>query len=171
MKVEFLTQSFISFKMLLRGIVLISFISLIPKFGFSQEGQIFYIPIEIRGTFNFYQENGKTTLKKLFPESKNSENHSVKFKLSGGGFALGRDYLVEFRSLSGEGTFDPFFFGSNSDDIATATGMSEINQQSIFYSPQPDSFFTYGFGISSYKFIFALVDQEELLKSYAFRAL
>ena len=132
---------------------------MISKIGFSKEGQIFYIPIEIRETFNFHQENGKTTLKKIFPESKDSEKHSIYLKLSGGGFALGKENLVEFRSLSGERTFDTFFFGSNydpksEDDIATATGKSEITQQSFFYSPRPDSFFTYGFGVSSYKFTF-----------------
>ena len=66
MKVGLLIQSFVSTKLFLRVLIFISFISMFTKIGFSQEGQIIYIPIEIRGSFNFYRK-WENDIEKIIP--------------------------------------------------------------------------------------------------------
>ena len=78
--------------------------------------------------------------------------------MTGVGLGLGKDYLVEFRILSGSGKTDPFFFGTSESileaELYSANGQFRINKQVIYYSPNPDETWTYGFGISQSEFEF-----------------
>ena len=51
-----------------------------------------------------------TSLKLIFPDSKKTEATMVNWGLLGAGVGLGKDYFVEFRTYSGSGKTDKFYF-------------------------------------------------------------
>ena len=72
---------------------------------------------------------------------------------------MGKNYLVELRSLSGSGKADEFYFGTTADpktasDIETANGNFKVSKQVLYYSPNPDSTWPYGFAVYQWSFIF-----------------
>ena len=75
---------------------------------------------------------------------------------------------MELRSLSGSGKSDEFYFGTTSDpktasDIETANGNFKVSKQVLYYSPNPDSTWPYGFGVSQWSFIFESTAGEQKL--------
>ena len=59
--------------------------------------------------------------------------------MTGAGLGLGKNYLVELRTLSGSGKSDEFYFGTTSDpkvasDIETANGNLELKTGSLLFT-------------------------------------
>ncbi len=59
---------------------------------------------QIRASFQIFYEMGSSNLKLLFPTIKEGETKKVSWTMTGGGLGLGKNYLVELRSLSGNGS-------------------------------------------------------------------
>ena len=123
---------------------------------------------QIRASFQIFYEMGSSNLKLLFPTIKEGETKKVSWTMTGGGLGLGKNYLVELRSLSGSGKADEFYFGTTADpktssDIETANGNFKVSKQVLYYSPNPDSTWPYGFGVSQWSFIFESTAGEQKL--------
>ena len=123
---------------------------------------------QVRASFQIFYEMGSSNLKLLFPTIKEGESKTVSWTMTGGGLGLGKNYLVELRSLSGSGKADEFYFGTTADpktasDIETANGNFKVSKQVLYYSPNPDSTWPYGFGVSQWNFVFESTAGEQKL--------
>ena len=99
----------------------------------------------IRPSVQVYYELGLTSLKLLFSDSKKTEATMVNWGLLGVGVGLGKEYFVEFRTYSGSGKTDKFYFVDDSYDgfnTNTAYGNFELTKNVIYYSPNPDDQWT-----------------------------
>ena len=116
----------------------------------------------VRASFQIFYEIGSSNLKLLFPKMKDGGSKNVTWSLIGFGLGLGENYLVEFRSFSGSGKTDEFYFGSDSF-IETANGNFKLSKQEIYYSPDPDSKWPYGIGATQWNFLFESTAGEQKL--------
>ncbi len=123
----------------------------------------------VRASIQIFYEIGYSNLKLLFPKIKEGGGKKVTWSLIGVGIGLGKNYLVEFRSFSGSGKADEFYFGTTSvvttdpSDIETANGNFKLSKQVIYYSPDPDSKWPYGFGVAQWSFVFESTAGEQNL--------
>ena len=120
----------------------------------------------IRPSVQVYYELGLTSLKLIFPDSKKTEATMVNWGLLGAGVGLGKDYFVEFRTYSGSGKTDKFYFVDDSYhgfNTNTAYGNFELTKNVVYYSPNPDDKWTMGFGISQLNFTFDTSQGEKKL--------
>ena len=123
----------------------------------------------VRASIQIFYEIGYSNLKLLFPKIKEGGGKKVTWSLIGVGIGLGKNYLVEFRSFSGSGKADEFYFGTTSvvttdpSDIETANGNFKLSKQVIYYSPDPDSKWPYGLGVAQWNFVFESTAGEQKL--------